>query len=60
LSRQWSAELSGSGGYFRSKNVLFEEALLDELFQVLSEGPVVDGLVSLAVMVGVIFFCSEK
>ena len=26
------------------KDVLFEEALLDELFQVLSEGPAVDDL----------------
>ena len=27
-----SVELSRSGGYFRSEDVLFEEALLDELF----------------------------
>ena len=40
--------------------VLFEENLLDELFQVLSEDPTVDGPVSLTVMVGVTFFCSEK
>ena len=34
--------------------------LLDELFQVFSEGPVVNGLVSLTVMIGAMFFCSRK
>jgi len=34
--------------------------LLDKLFQVLPEGSAVDDLVSLAIMVGAIFFCSEK
>jgi len=40
-----SAWLSGSGGCFDSKDVLFEEALLDVLFKVLSESPAVDGSV---------------
>jgi len=52
--------MSGFGGYFGSKDVLFEEILVDELFQVLLEGPTVDGLVPLTVMVIGIFFCSEK
>ena len=37
-----------------SEDVLFEEALLDELFQVSSEGPAMDGLVPLAVVVGAV------
>jgi len=44
LGRWWSTELSGSRGCFHSEDVLFEETLLDELFQVLQEGPLVDGL----------------
>jgi len=31
--------MSGFGGFFGSENVLFEEALLHELFQVLLDGP---------------------
>ena len=60
LDRRWSIELSGSGGCFGGEDVLFEETLLDELLQVLPEGPVMDGLVSLAVIVGEIFFHSGK
>ena len=56
----WSVELSRSGGSFESENVLFEEALLDDFFKILLEGPVVDGLVSLAVIIRAIFFCSRK
>jgi len=33
---------------FESEDIFFEEVLLDELFQVLSEGPAMNGLVSLA------------
>jgi len=33
---------------------------LDELFQILPEGPTVDDLVSLAIMVGAIFFYFKK
>ena len=33
---------------------------MDELFQVHPEGPAVDGLVSLIVMVGAIFLCYQK
>ena len=32
LNRQWSVGLSRFGGCFESKDVLFEEALLDKLF----------------------------
>jgi len=52
--------LSGSGGYFGSKYVLFEKILLDELFQILPEGPSVNDLVSITVMVRAIFLCSKK
>ena len=34
--------------------------MLDEFFQLLLEGPIVDDLLSLAVMIGAIFFCSGK
>jgi len=53
-------ELSGSEGCFRSEDILFEEVLLDQLSQVLLEGPAVDCRVSLAVMIGAIVFCSES
>ena len=52
LGRWWSIELSISRDYFESEDVLFEEILLDELFQVLLKGLTVDDLVSLTVMVG--------
>ena len=52
--------MSRFGGCFGSEDVLFEKTLLDELFQILLEGPTVDDLVSLTVMVEAIFFCSEK
>ena len=42
------------GNRLRSEDVLFEKVLLDELLQVFSEGPIMDDLVSLAVMVGVV------
>jgi len=38
-----------------SEDVLFEEALLDELFQVPSEAPTIDGLVSFTLVVGAYF-----
>ena len=60
LDRRWSIELSGFEGCFGIEDVLFEEILLDELFQVLSEGPTMNGLVSLVVIVGAIFFYSRK
>jgi len=52
--------LSRFGDCFGRMDVLFEEALLDELFCVLSEGPTMDGLVFLNVMVEAIFFCFGK
>ena len=57
---RWSACLSGFRGCFESKDVLFEKVLLDEFFQVLPEGPAVDGHVSLTIMIRSIFFCSRK
>ena len=50
--------MSGSRGYFESEDVLFEEILLD--IQILLEGPTVDGLGSLTIMVGAIFFHFRK
>jgi len=44
LGRRWSVELSGFGGCFESKEVFFEEGLLD-LLHVLLDGPAVNGLV---------------
>ena len=40
LDRRQGVTLSGSEGCFESEDVLFEEALLDELFQIPSEGMV--------------------
>jgi len=40
-----------SGNCLRDEDVLLEEALLDELLQVSLEGPTMDGLVPLAVVV---------
>ena len=57
---RWSVWLFGFGGCFRSKDVLFEEALLDELFQILLDVIVVDSFMSLTVMVRAIFFYSGK
>ena len=37
-----------------SENILLKEALLDELLQVSLEGPTVNGLVPLAIVVGAI------
>ena len=37
------------------EDILLEEALLDELLQVFSEGPAMDGLVPFAVVVGAVF-----
>jgi len=44
-----------SESYFGREDVFFEEALLNELFQVLSEGPTVDSLVSFGFLVGAVF-----
>ena len=60
LGWRWGIELSESGGCFGNENILFVKVLLDELFQVLLEGLTVDGLVSIIVMVGAIFFCFRK
>ena len=47
LGRWRSIKLSRSRGCFGSEDVLFEKALLDELFQVLPQGSAVDGHVCL-------------
>ena len=57
---QWSVELFRSRGCFRSENVLFEETILDKIFQILLEGSTINSLVSLAAMEGAIFFCFRK
>jgi len=41
---------------FRIEDILFKKVLFYKLLQVLPEGPVVDGLVSLAFMIGAVFF----
>jgi len=60
LGRRGALSCLNPKGCFGSEDVLFEEILLDELFQVLSEGPTMNGLVSLVVIVGAIFFYSRK
>ena len=45
---------------FGSKDLLFEEVMLDGLFHVHLEGPTVDGFVPFGVVVGAIFLRSEK
>jgi len=45
---------------FGSEDILFEEVLLDELFQIPSEGPTMVDLVPFAVMVATVFFRPEK
>jgi len=44
-----------SGCDFRSEDILFKEALIYDLLQVLPEGPTMDGLMSLAFVVRTIF-----
>jgi len=46
--------------YLGSEDVFFEEALLDELFQVPLEGLTMDGLVPFTSVVGAVFLRSEK
>jgi len=45
---------------FGSEDVLFEEALVNEFFQVPSEGPAVDDLVPFAIVVGTVFLRPRK
>ena len=52
--------VQGSGCCFGRGDIFFEDALLNELFQVLSEGPTVDGLVPFGFVVGAVFLRSEK
>ena len=59
FERRPSAWLSKSGDCFGYEDILLEEALADELFQVPSEAPKLDGLVPFIVVVGVVLFCSE-
>jgi len=53
LIRRLSVSLSEN--CFGSKNVLFEEVLLDEFFQEPLESPKVDGLVPFAVVIEAVF-----
>jgi len=55
MDRQWRVKLSGFGGCFESEDVLFEEILLDKPFHVLPEGPSMDNLVFLIVIIAAIF-----
>jgi len=58
LGMQQSVRLSWFGSSFCGKNVFCEEE--DKLYQVFSEAPAVDSLVSFAVMIGTILFCSGR
>ena len=49
-----------SENFLGSKDVLFEEALLDELFQIPSEGPTIDDLVPFTFVVGAVFLRPGK
>ena len=44
----------------RDENILLEHAPLDELFKILSEGPIMGGLVPFIFVVGVIFLRAVK
>ena len=48
------------GSRFKGEDILLEKDLLDDLLQVSSEGPVMDGLVLLAVVVGVVLLRSGQ
>jgi len=56
VNRSVAGKAAGSGAqsYFGCEDVFFLEALLNELFQVLLEGPTVDSLVPFGFMVGAI------
>ena len=43
-----------------SEDVLFKEALLDELFQVPSKGPTMDSFVPFTFVIRAVFFLPEK
>ena len=49
-----------SGNCLGSEDVLFEEALLDELFQVPLEGPTIDSFMPFTVMIGAVFLQPQK
>jgi len=50
--------LSRPGDCFGCEDVLLEKALTDELLQVPPEDSAMDSLVSFAIVVGIILFCS--
>ena len=58
LERRWSAWLSRSRDYFGCEDILLEEALSDEFFQVPLEARAMDGLVPLDRHGRVVLFCS--
>jgi len=60
LGRRLSARLSRFVGYLKSENIFLEEALVDELLQIPSQAPTIDGLVPLPVVVGAVLFHSGK
>ena len=51
LAKRQSARLSVSGGCFGCEDIFLEKALTDELFQISSKAPTMDGHVSLNVVV---------
>jgi len=59
LGRRRSARLSGSEDCLGSEDIFLEEAPMDEFFQILSEDPIMNGLVPFTIMVEVVLFCSE-
>ena len=52
--------MSGFAGCFECEGIFLEDALTDELFEVLSEAIAMDGLVHLIVVVRAVLFCSRK
>ena len=48
--------VQGSGCCFGRGDIFFKDALLNELFQVLSKGPTMDGLVSFGFVIGAVLF----
>ena len=58
LERRQSARLSGSGDCFGCEDILLEEALEDEFFQISLEALTMDDFVPLTIVVRAVLFCS--
>ena len=58
IDRRQSTWLSRPEDCFGCEDVLLEKVLADEIFQISLETPAMDDLVSFAIVVGVVLFCS--